>query len=262
MIIKKCLNCKEEFKTWPYTAKTGRGKFCSRICKGQWMSKNLIGNKSPRWNGGKTTNNCLLCNREFQVEQCNIKKGWGKLCSKVCQYKWMSICLTGENRYNWKGGKISKNCQQCDKEFKSNPSSNQRFCSSNCWNKAYMGHIPWNKGKPNYNMRGANNHLWRGGITPLNEKIRKSLEYKEWRKSVFERDNYTCRACNKRGGFLNADHIKLFSIILLENNIKSFELALKCIALWNLDNGQTLCSSCHKIKTIEDMKNNWKNQFN
>ena len=40
--------------------------------------------------------------------------------------------------------------------------------------------------------RGKNHLWWRGGITKTNEKIRKSLKYKNWRKAVFKRDNYTC----------------------------------------------------------------------
>ena len=37
---------------------------------------------------------------------------------------------------------------------------------------------------------GSKNPMWKGGITPVNKKIRMSLEYKFWRAAVFERDNY------------------------------------------------------------------------
>ena len=73
---------------------------------------------------------------------------------------------------------------------------------------------------------------WRGGITPINEKIRKSIEYKLWRKSVFERDDYTCVWCGQKGGKLNADHIKPFAYFP--------ELRFA------IDNGRTLCIDCHK----------------
>jgi len=37
-----------------------------------------------------------------------------------------------------------------------------------------------------------------------------------------------------------------FGIILKENNIKTFEEALLCEELWNINNGRTLCIKCHK----------------
>jgi hypothetical protein len=73
---------------------------------------------------------------------------------------------------------------------------------------------------------------WKGGISPINERIRKRIEYKEWRTAVFERDNYTCQICGICGGRLNADHIKPFSLFP--------ELRFE------LSNGRTLCEDCHK----------------
>ena len=86
-------------------------------------------------------------------------------------------------------------------------------------------------------MLGKNNPAWKGGITPINIKIRMSKEYKLWRKAVFERDNYTCIWCGARSGngkavILNADHIKPFSLFP--------ELRFA------IDNGRTLCEDCHK----------------
>lgn len=78
---------------------------------------------------------------------------------------------------------------------------------------------------------GKKNGNWKGGITPINKLIRKSVEYKLWRKAVFERDNYTCIFCGERGGELHPDHIKPFALFP--------ELRFA------IDNGRTLCKSCH-----------------
>jgi hypothetical protein len=74
---------------------------------------------------------------------------------------------------------------------------------------------------------------WKGGITPLNQKIRQSIEYKLWRDAVFMRDNYQCVWGGKEhGDRLHADHIQLFST--------HPELRFA------IDNGRTLCVSCHQ----------------
>ena len=80
--------------------------------------------------------------------------------------------------------------------------------------------------------KGDKSHSWRGGVTKLNEKIRKSFEYRLWRKAVYERDKYTCVWCGIKGTRLNADHIKPFSLFP--------ELRFA------IDNGRTLCEDCHK----------------
>jgi len=85
--------------------------------------------------------------------------------------------------------------------------------------------------------RGPQNNMWKGGVTPINERIRKSIEYKFWRKSVLERDNYTCVLCeikSEKGKFvlLHADHIKPFA-----NHIQ---------LRFDINNGRTLCIPCHK----------------
>ena len=79
--------------------------------------------------------------------------------------------------------------------------------------------------------KGSEINTWKGGITPINEKIRKSVEYKLWRQAIFEKDNFTCIWCGKRGGDLEVDHIKPFALFP--------ELRFA------IDNGRTLCKECH-----------------
>jgi len=80
-------------------------------------------------------------------------------------------------------------------------------------------------------ITGAKCPWWKGGITLINKKFRNSKAYQDWRKAVYERDEYTCQECGVRGGILNVDHIKSFA------NHPALRL--------NIDNGRTLCLECH-----------------
>ncbi len=88
--------------------------------------------------------------------------------------------------------------------------------------------------------KGEKCHFWKGGVSPINHIIRQSLQYKLWRKAVFERDNYQCIQCGLPGGWnkllkkrivLNADHIKQFALYPELHFV--------------VDNGRTLCEECH-----------------
>lgn len=79
---------------------------------------------------------------------------------------------------------------------------------------------------------GQNHPRWKGGIGKERHMIMGRVEYKLWRNSVFERDNFTCIWCGKRGVKLNADHIKTWS------DYPELRFAI--------DNGRTLCEDCHK----------------
>lgn len=80
-------------------------------------------------------------------------------------------------------------------------------------------------------MKGEGNPFWKGGINGENDTLRHRREYKEWRTSVYERDNYTCQCCGTRGGRLNAHHINQFADYL--------DLR------YDVNNGITLCVKCH-----------------
>lgn len=96
---------------------------------------------------------------------------------------------------------------------------------------------------------GDKSRNWQGGKTTLRVLIRSCFKYRQWRSDIFSRDNFTCQKCGIKGGYLEADHYpKRFSDILKEYNIKTFEEALICEELWNINNGRTLHKNCHRIK--------------
>lgn len=43
------------------------------------------------------------------------------------------------------------------------------------------------------------------------EKARHSPRFARWRKKVFQRDNFTCQMCGRKGGRLNPHHIRQWS---------------------------------------------------
>lgn len=83
--------------------------------------------------------------------------------------------------------------------------------------------------------KGKGNPGWKGGLSNERSSIFRGKQYRFWRNSVFERDDYTCQVCKKKGGELNADHI----IPWAEYKEGWFDI----------NNGQTLCKLCHAIKT-------------
>lgn len=96
-----------------------------------------------------------------------------------------------------------------------------------------------------YNIEHINYNK-KGDITPIQQKIRDLSLYKEWRTKCFERDNYTCRKCHQRGGCLEIHHFSPLSKIIRQNNLKNIEQAKKCTELFDVNNGITVCISCHK----------------
>lgn len=88
---------------------------------------------------------------------------------------------------------------------------------------------------------------WKGGKTAIRFLIPSLLKYKIWRTKVFERDNWSCQTCNKRGCYLEAHHIKRLSIIIDKYQLKISEDCINCDELWDIKNGVTLCSDCHNL---------------
>lgn len=105
-IERECLSCGKIFHVDSNVINKGGGKYCSRNCKGKWMSKNVKGSNNGNWRdgGAKTKTNCLVCGKEIILKSCDVKRGRGKLCSKKCIGKWYSDNRSGEKSHLWEGG--------------------------------------------------------------------------------------------------------------------------------------------------------------
>ena len=80
-------------------------------------------------------------------------------------------------------------------------------------------------------LKNPKNHPnWQGG-KQQKQRPRNTKKYFEWRRKVFERDNFTCQKCGQYGGKLEAHHIKSWK--------KYPKLRFK------INNGLTLCIKCH-----------------
>ena len=113
------------------------------------------------------------------------------------------------------------------------------------------GRKVWNKGRKlsmeeriarSAYSQGVTVEQWKGFTRSLQAMVTSSLEYKTWRKAVYQRDNWTCQHCKKSGGCLHAHHIKP----------KSTYPEL----MFDVYNGLTLCEKCHhKVHTkIEETR--------
>jgi len=81
-------------------------------------------------------------------------------------------------------------------------------------------------------VTGENNVLYKPYLTEEHRLIGRNFkELRDWRKAVFERDDYTCNKCKGRGSYLNAHH---------KNSYDLFPELRE-----DVDNGVTLCSECH-----------------
>lgn len=208
-----CPNCKKEFEIIRSRLEKSKNHYCSLTCLSRFTapirSKKLLTRKYPI-NCGV----CLNCGKDILAYNAYFVKLNRKYCSNSCK-------TTYQNKTN---------------NPMNNMESRKKMSISN--SIALKGIKRSDETKEKYRLAnlGCKSHFWKGGLTDKNRLLRNMAKTKNWRKLVFERDNYTCQIClNKNGNGVSvklaAHHIKHWS-----KNIDK---------RWNLDNGITLCWNCH-----------------
>lgn len=192
---------------------------------------------SVPWNKGITkTAICGWCGKEFRT--------YPSQKSKYCSHHCYTEAKRGKPGY-WLG---KRHTEEYKKDMakslsgKNNPrygvklSDELRKEIGNSIRKFYKenGTKILQKPKKNHSSTfkpGSEHWAWKGGISKENNRLRQSQKYEIWRRSVFERDDFSCRVCGKCGD-VNAHHIE---------NFADFPEAR-----FDTDNGITFCEKCHE----------------
>lgn len=178
---------------------------------------------------------CELCHNNYN------KRGI-KFCSIQCWNKFQK----GKEKPKLKGVGIKPLkkfiCKKCNRIWYNKRWKKQKFCTVSCSSKYNINkknlHTFDIRKKISATLQGINIEEWKDFSQPEIIRLRDSKEYNEWRKSIYKKDNYTCRICKVRGGTLHAHHILKFSKFKDER--------------FDLNNGVTLCINCHmKVTQLE-----------
>lgn len=242
-IICNCDICGKELQLLPWEFKRSEKHFCSREC--YWIERkdpkytevsrakvmenhklglnNPSGDKAYNWRGGK--NKCVDCGKLLsdrnsqRCYSCGRKHSWA---SKGC---FPIITLT---------------CSICGKVYETKKvnvdvQAKEHYCSQECASKGVSKR-----------SRGRILNPDRIPQAIFNE-IRQSYFYTNWRTVCFTRDNYKCQHCGLKGK-LHVHHKKTVMSLVKKYNVITKEQSYNISEFWDIDNGITLCSSCHKVE--------------
>ncbi len=214
----------------------------SNTLKHRWKHKkhHMIGKKLPEstinklkgripWNKGLTTETDNRVKKYVEFGRKTKLKLYKKGKIIVWNKGLKGIHLSPKSE--WKKGNIpwiqgkkhSRESIECMKKSQNTPKM-QKIKYDNQFNKK----------RPK--ISGSKHWNWKGGISKINrtdrENITNTIEYKMWRRAVFERDNYICQVCDIKGNIINAHHINMYSLFPSER--------------FEINNGATCCEGeCH-----------------
>ncbi len=189
-MIVNCKHCRTEINRSPCFIKRVKNVFCSQGCHHAYQ-------KSTR-----VSCICVTCGGEFKQNPYRAQKAREHYCSKSCSPK-----------------AAIRNCEICSKQFKTSNHfvklGRGRYCSRKCYGLS---------------ERGPNNPGWKDDKYSESRKARNSKLSKEWRDTVFTRDEGKCRKCDS-GENLRGHHL--------------FSFARYPDLRFEISNGITFCNLCH-----------------
>lgn len=259
-ITKICNKCEKKFEVYSYLKNR---KFCSKKCYYEWLKKHPStgsfqqGHEVPQEWRDKSSK----AHKGKKLTDEHKEKLRGKRPNqKYKRTKQHQAKLNEANRKKWQDPEYKQKMINIHKGQKPSVKTKKKMSENNAryWldkkfskemiEKMRIGHIGKTASietrlKQRESSLGSKNHQWIDGRTPQFRKIRHSLPTQLWREASFERDDYTCQKCDKRGIFLEVHHILNFA----EYPDLRFVVS----------NGITLCKECHiKFHNKYGRKNN------
>lgn len=204
---------------------------------------------------------CELMEKEYIKN--SVKMRYRCKCENISEISFASFrkgsrCIkcSGSEKHTYKFVKQyfkDQGCELLEKEYKNNHYKMKYKCE--CGNISKISLNCFKKGQrcrkcANKKQSGKNNPNYNPNLTDENRKKNRMNDplYHIWRTEVYGRDYFACQKCIQKGVYLNAHHIKNYSI--------NKELRL------DIDNGITFCLCCHKkFHKIYGRKNNTKEQL-
>ena len=240
-----------------YKLQRGAQKYCSNQCSAKsgfyigqtiWnltIVEDLGIRRTEASRGKREVKTICKCGKEREVYLIKLKNGSIKACEKNCEF----------NLKNFTGLKFNK-LLVIEEVEKNNQGKRRVLCKCDCGETAikeisklisghtkYCGHkciLQTGKGSPSWNP----NLSWEDRL-----KGRDYFEYKQWRLKVFQRDDFTCQSCEKRGKGNLVAHHKDAHHWCIERRI-------------DVTNGSTLCEECHdSFHSNFGYQNNTEEQF-
>lgn len=215
-----CKQCGLVFTTYV----SDKRKFCSHSCADKHHGLHL--------NSGAFKKGCksFVRTKEYRDKMSKLMKGrkcpWNVGRNKMTDQR-------GSKNPNYKHGKTKNNrCVDCGTRI--------WFSFTRCKSCA---------------NRGENNPRYIDGRTQFERSLRNTYDYKQWKERVLQRDKGICQECGSGDeievhhkvsfGILCSDFIVEYNRLNLKEDRK-VDLAKWYYPLWDIDNGITLCVSCHK----------------